>query len=167
MELSQKHRRFLLIDQCLIPTIINFVMNGLIAWLLNRSASTIPIWQGSSVALDLIATAFILPFAICIIVSATITKKVNSGKIAPLPPHQFPNSRWFKRLALFRGLFLGITGVIFGALPIVWALILGQAQPLPVMSYVLFKAVWAALIASLITPLVGWWALANASRKFV
>jgi len=166
MELSQEHRRFLLIDQCLIPTIVNFVMNGLIAWLLNRSASTIPLWQGSSVALDLIATAFILPFAICIIVSATIKSKVLSGKISPLLPNQFPNSRWFKRLALFRGLFLGILGVIFGALPILWALSLGQAQPFPVISYILFKAVWAALIASLITPIVGWWALANASRKF-
>ncbi|MEM8829824.1 MAG: hypothetical protein AAGE96_10755 [Cyanobacteria bacterium P01_G01_bin.19] len=40
------------------------------------------------------------------------------------------------------------------------------------MSFVIFKGFWAAAIAklaegiaSLITPIIGWWALANASRK--
>jgi multisubunit Na+/H+ antiporter MnhG subunit len=65
---------------------------------------------------------------------------------------------------LVRGLFLGILGVIFAAAPIVWALDLGQAQPLAVSSFILFKAVWAALLAMVFTPIVGWWALANASR---
>ena len=165
MRISNEHRRFLLIDQCAMPTLINLVMNGLIAWFINRSASAVPIWGGASVTVDLLATSFLLPFLICVIVSSVVTRKVRSGKISPLPPNHFPISRWFKRTPLMRGLFLGGAGVLFGAVPIVWTLSLGQAQPFAVMSYVTFKAVWAAMIASLVTPIVGWWALANASRQ--
>jgi multisubunit Na+/H+ antiporter MnhG subunit len=56
-----------------------------------------------------------------------------------------------------------VAGVLFAAIPVVWALDLGQAQPFPVSSFIAFKAVWAALLALVVTPLVGWWALANAS----
>jgi hypothetical protein len=63
-----------------------------------------------------------------------------------------------------RGLFLGGAGVLFGAAPIVWALSLGRTQPFPVSSFVVFKAVWAGMLALLVTPVVGWWALASASR---
>jgi hypothetical protein len=45
----------------------------------------------------------------------------------------------------------------------VWALTLGRAEPFPVASFIAFKAVWAALLACVVTPVVGWWALANAS----
>ncbi len=63
-----------------------------------------------------------------------------------------------------RGLFLGTACVLFGAAPVVGALSLGQAQPFPVPAFVAFKAVWAAMLALMVTPVVGWWALASASR---
>ncbi len=166
MNLSQEHRRFLLIEQCAIPTMINLLVNGLIAWLMNFSIENVPIWGGSSVSLDLLATSFLLPFILCLAVSPSIKKKVKSGKLSPLYANQFPIFHWYKRSTLLRGLFLGAMGVIFAGIPIVWTLSLGQAQPFPVMSFVVFKAFWAAAIAFIITPIVGWWALANASRKF-
>jgi hypothetical protein len=43
-------------------------------------------------------------------------------------------------------------------------LTLAQAQPLAVSAFVTFKAAWAAMLALIVTPLIGWWALANASR---
>jgi hypothetical protein len=49
----------------------------------------------------------------------------------------------------------------------VWALHLAEAQPLAVHAFVTFKAVWAAMLALIVTPVVGWWALANASRARV
>ena len=53
---------------------------------------------------------------------------------------------------------------MFGAVPLVWVLTLAQAQPLAVSAFVTFKAAWAAMLALVVTPVVGWWALANASR---
>ena len=164
IELSDRHRRFLLIEQGAIPTAFNFVLNGLIAWALFRSSVAVPLWGESSVGVDLLATAFLLPFLTCIIVSALVTRHVRSGKVPPLPSGQLPHSRWFERSSSMRGLFLGIVCVLFGAAPVVWALSLGQAQPFPVPAFVAFKAVWAAMLALMVTPIVGWWALANASR---
>ena len=164
MELSDRHRRFLLIEQGAIPTVFNFVLNGAIAWALFGSVAAVPLWGESSVGVDLLVTAFLLPFLTCLIVSTLVARQVRSGKVPPLPSGQLPHSLWFQRPAWMRGLFLGAAGVLFGALPLVWALSLGQAQPLPAASFVAFKAAWSALLALMVTPVVGWWALANASH---
>ena len=164
MEFSSRHRKFFLIEQGAIPTLFNLVLNGLIAWALFRSAADVPLWGESSLGMDLLITAFLLPFLTCLIVSAIVTRHVRSGKVPPLALAQLPHSHWFERSSSSRGVFLGAVGVLFGAVPLVWALSLGQAQPFSVPSFVVFKAVWAAMLALMFTPLVGWWALANASK---
>ncbi len=164
MELTDRHRRFLLIEQGAAPAAFNFLLNGLIAWALFRSTTAVPLWGPSSVGVDLLATAFILPFLTCVIVSAIVTRQLRSGKVPPLPPGQLPHSRWFERSSSMRGLFLGTAGVLFGAAPLVWALNLGQARAFPVADFVAFKAVWSAMLALVVTPVAGWWALAHASR---
>ena len=164
MELSDRHRRFLLIEQIAVPTVINLVINGLIAWAVFRSAAAIPLWGESSVGIDLLVTGFLLPFLTCVIISSGVVRQVRSGKVPPLPSSQFPLSRWFERSSSMRGLLLGAAGVLLGAAPIVWALSIGKAQPFPVPSFVVFKAVWAGMLALAVTPFIGWWALASASR---
>jgi sterol desaturase/sphingolipid hydroxylase (fatty acid hydroxylase superfamily) len=164
MTLTDRHRHFLLIEQGLVPVIFNFLLNGLIVWALFRTVELVPLWGKSSVGIDLLVTGFVLPFLTCLIVSTIVSRDFRAGKIPAIPNNQLPLSKWFQRSLLVRGLFLGILGVIFAAAPIVWALDLGQAQPLAVSSFILFKAVWAALLAMVFTPIVGWWALANASR---
>ncbi len=166
MELSNqyRHRRFLLVDMCIIPTGLNLVINGIMAWILNLSSAVIVLWGMPSISIDLVATAFLLPFLTCIIVSKQVANQVRSGKIPPLPPEQFPLVPLFRRSSSMRGFFLGTAGILFGAIPVLWALGLGQAQPFPLLSFVVFKAIWSALLASLVTPVVGWWALASVSR---
>lgn len=163
MEFSKEHRHFLFVEQGAIPTVFNFVLNGLIAWALFRSVATVPIWGESSVGVDLLVTGFLLPFLTCVIVSVLVGKNVTAGKVPRLSSNQLPHSQWFQRSTLVRGLFLGTLGVVFAAVPIVWALSLGNAQAFSVSSFVVFKAVWAALLALAVTPFVGWWALARAS----
>ena len=164
MALSGRHQKFLIIEQGAVPTVFNLALNGAIAWALFRSASGVPLWGESSLGVDLLATGFLLPFLTCLIVSAIVARHVRDGKVPPLREAQLPQTRWFERSALQRGLALGATGVVFGALPLVWVLHLAAAQPLAVSAFVTFKAVWAALLALVVTPVVGWWALANASR---
>jgi hypothetical protein len=164
MDLSTRHRRFLVIEQGAVPTVFNFALNGAIAWLLFRSVADVPLWGESSVGVDLLVTGFLLPFLTCLIVSAIVARHVGAGKVPPLPLAQLPHSRWFERSTWLRGALLGLVGVLFFAVPVVWALSLGQARPFPTGSFVVFKAVWAAMLALLVTPVIGWWALANASR---
>ena len=79
MGLSQRHRRFLLIEQGAIPGVFNVALNGLIAWGLFRSSVAVPLWGESSVGVDLLATGFLLPFLTCVIVSPFVSKQVRSG----------------------------------------------------------------------------------------
>jgi hypothetical protein len=144
MALSDRHQRFLIIEQGAVPTLFNFALNGAIAWALFRSAEHVPLWGESSLGVDLLATGFLLPFLTCLIVSAIVARHVRDGKVPPLRAEQLPNTRWYERSSLLRALALGAAGVVFGALPLVWALQLAQAQPLPVPAFVAFKAVWAA-----------------------
>lgn len=164
MRFSPHHRRFLLVEQGAVPALFNLLLNGAIAWALFRSATAVPLWGESSLGVDLLATAFLLPFLTCVIVSRLVRKQVASGKLPPLPAQQLPHSRWFQRPAAARGAFLGAAGIVFGALPVVGALELASAQPIAVPSFVAYKAVWAAGLALVVTPFVGWWALASASR---
>jgi hypothetical protein len=163
MALSGPHQKFLIIEQGAVPTVFNFALNGAIAWALFRSAEAVPLWGESSLGVDLLATAFLLPFLTCLIVSAIVARHVRDGKVPRLSADQLPHTQWYERSSMKRGLALGAAGVVFGALPVVWALHLASAQPLPVPSFIAFKAAWAALLALVVTPLIGWWALANAS----
>ncbi|EKV03127.1 hypothetical protein Lepto7375DRAFT_5405 [Leptolyngbya sp. PCC 7375] len=166
MSNSLKRRlSLLLVDQGAVPVGINFIANGLISWLLNRSATEIPLWGGSSVGVDLLATSLLLPFLICTLVSPQIIKQMKTGKIQPLPRGQLPIFSWYRRPVWQRGLVLSILGLIFAALPVLWVLTIGQVGAIPAMSFVAFKAVWAMLLAAFVSPVVGWWGLANASEK--
>ena len=165
MQLSPEHRYFLVLHQGIVPSGFNLVLNGLIAWLLFRSASSIPLWGESGMGIDLLATAFLLPFLTCLIVSWLVGGQVRAGKLSPLPERQVPQVGWSHRPVLTRGLLLGAGGVLLGAIPLLVALSLGNAQPFDVGSFIGFKAAWAALLAAVATPLVGWWALAHASRE--
>lgn len=163
MALSEAHRRFLVVEQGAIPTLFNLVLNGAIAWALFRSGSAIPLWGESSVGVDLLATGFLLPFLTCLIVSSLVARQVRTGRVPALAPDRLPHFHWYRRPPLARACALGAAGVVFGAIPVVWALALGNATPMAVPSFIVFKAVWAAMLASIVTPLVGWWALAYAS----
>ena len=165
MELSDRHRHFLRIDQGVVPAIFNVVINGVIAWAILRAHAHVPLWGEPSVGVDLLATGFLLPFLTCLIVSRLIGGQVRNGKLPPLESHQIASRGWHHRSSLQRGLFLGFVGVVFASAPIVAALEIARAQPIALYSFVGFKAIWAGLLAAVLSPLIAWWALASASMS--
>ena len=60
-------------------------------------------------------------------------------------------------------LLIGVIGVIFASGPLVVLLHLAQAAPVPLMSFIAFKAIWAGLFAMVVSPIIAWWALSAAS----
>jgi hypothetical protein len=166
MDLSDRHLHFLRIEQGLISGIINVVINGAIAWALLRSYSEIPLWGETSMGVDLLATAFLLPFISCLIVSRIIRGHVEHGKLPPLSPHQIATHGFHRRAVWVRGLLLGLLGVVFAAGPVVALLALADANPVAMPSFVGYKAVWAGLLAMTLTPILAWWALCDASGRF-
>ncbi len=165
MELSDRHRHFLRIDQGLIPALINVVLNGVIAWAILRAHAEVPLWGDPSVGVDLLATGFLLPLLTCLIVSRIVVGQVRSGKLPPLASDQIGSRGWHHQSILKRGLFLGVIGVLFASAPVVAALEIAQAQPIELYTFVGYKAIWAGLFAAVLTPLIGWWALCSGSMS--
>jgi hypothetical protein len=163
MHLSDRHRSFLIIEQSVFAGIINLVINAVIVWVLMRSHAEIPLWGDVSMGVDLMATGFLLPFFTCIIVSRLTRGQVESGKLPALEPEQIRPLGLHRRSSLVRGLLVGVVGVIFFSTPLVVALDMAQAQPVPFTSFLAFKAIWAGLFAMIISPVIAWWALAAAS----
>lgn len=163
MHLSDRHRSFLIIEQSVFAGIINVVLNGVIAWLLMRSLTEIPLWGETSMGVDLLATGFILPFATCLIVSRLTRSQVESGKLPALERSQIRPLGFHRRSSLVRAIVMGVLGVIFASAPLVVLLDLAQAAPVPLLSFVAFKAIWAGLFAMIVSPIIAWWALAAAS----
>ena len=163
--LAPDHRRFLVIDQGVGPTIFNFLLNAGIAWLMFRSAATVPMWGQSSIAGDTIATAFILPFLTCLIVGKVVAHQVGHGRVRALPEGDLPPSSLAFRASYQKGVLLGIACVVVTAIPVVWLLSQYGLSELQRGHFILFKATFAGILGGLVTPLIGWWALMNVSRR--
>jgi hypothetical protein len=163
--LAAEHRRLLLIDQGIGSVLFNFVFNAGIAWLTVWSLATIPLWGNPSVAVDTIATAFILPFLTAVIVTRLIARQVASGKLPPLPPQRSVVSAWVARSSRGRGARLGVGSIVFAALPVVLVLTFFGPASFDRGSFIWFKAGFAAVLAGIVSPFIAWWALVEASTK--
>lgn len=167
MDLSEPHRRLLIVEQCIGAGIVNVLINAAFVWFLMGSLSRVPLWGDPSMGVDLLATGFILPFATCAIVSRVIRGQVKSGKLARLDPAQIAIRGLHRKSILVRGLLMGAAGLIFAATPLVALLDLAQAQPVSFVSFLVYKSIWAGLFAMVVSPFIAWWALVAASSEAV
>lgn len=161
--LTPQQCRFLLLDNGVGPFVANLLINGMIAWLLYRNATHVPLWGQSSIAGDTIATAFLLPAITCLIVTPLARGRVRTGRVAAVGDGSW---RWVPRNMLWRALLVGLIGLIaltpvtlmvFGALGI------GALSP---WHFVYFKATFAAIEGALVTPFLALWAISEAPAGF-
>jgi len=163
MALSSYHWRFLAIQESAVPALINFVFNGTIAWWLFRSATFVPFSGPSSIAGDTLVTSFLLPLLSCLVITWLIQRGVEHGELRPLVivPEQGWQV-WLSQLRpLRRGVFFGLAGVVLGGVPV--CVVFARLGPPGVSfwAFVWFKAVYAALLAAAVSPLIAWLALAS------
>jgi hypothetical protein len=165
MTLSPEHRRFLIVDQGVGATVINFLLNGGIAWALFHSVAYVPLWGQSSIAGDTFATAFLLPLLTCLIVTRIVHRQVASGHLLPLAvaPKLSAMQLLISLSTLRRGMLLGIGGVVLAALPTVLWFVWAGPSEVSLGSFLWFKASFAAVLAAGVTPLIAWLALASPS----
>lgn len=165
MNLSDQHKLFLMRDQGLVPAFFNIVINGLICWLMFRSVLVLSVWGEGSIAIDLLATALLLPLITCLIVSPLVSKQIRSGKMDALNASHIATAGLARKGLLMRALAIGVFGVFFGALPIVTAVSLTDAGGIAASDYIIFKALWCGMLAMLASPVIAWWAMQNASAS--
>lgn len=145
--------------EVLVGGVSNAFFNGLIAWLLLKSGPALA-WGGEhSFAVDVIATALLLPLIVALIVIPLQRGKMNKGKLQPINlganslvqslADRFPASV-FKSAVLF-----GLLGMcVIAPLTLLGFYLLGVEQ-VPPMNYAIFKGLWAGLMAGvLVIPMV-------------
>jgi hypothetical protein len=145
--------------EILVGGVSNTIFNGIIAWLLLKSGPALA-WGGDhSFAVDVIATAFILPFIVALIVIPLQRGKLNKGKLEPI--HLGAGS-FMQRMAdrlpagTFKSaLIFGLVGMcVIAPLTLLGFYVLGVEQVSP-LSYSIFKGIWAGLMAAvLVVPMV-------------
>jgi hypothetical protein len=162
MALAASHRRFLLVDQSLVPFALNFVLNGAIAYAIFRNAESVPFFGQSSIVGDTLITSFLLPFLTCLIVTGLIAKQVAAGKVLALAsaPHGRLGGFFATRGKAARGALLGVAAVVLLALPMLFVLSAFGVDALTRDSFLWFKAGYAGAIAALAQPAIAWLALA-------
>ena len=145
--------------EALVGGISNMVFNGLIAWLLLKGGAALT-WGGdNSFVVDIVATAFILPFIVALIVIPMHKRKLAKGSIEPMNFGKNSSLQgWVNRLpasTLGNAFCFGIAGMrLVAPIPLA-AFYLGGIEQIPPTNYAIFKGVWAGLMAAvLVIPMV-------------
>ena len=156
MELSPTQRAYVFVACLVIPSVANFVINGLLAWLM-FSEDPLPVWSaGPSAGSDLIGTCFFLPLITCLIVTPLTRRRVHAGLVERLPAEARPGwartlpSATFARALVFGVVTLLVVGSAVGAT--LW--LLGWTE-VGLTSFVFWKAVFSVVLGWLVTPGIG------------
>lgn len=160
--MSPDHRRYLVLEQGLGAALVNFVLNGLIAWAMFRGQSFVPLWGEQSIAGDIVGTTFLLPLLTCLIVTPLASGQIRSGRLAPLgwTPISHPVLRWLPAGTFRRALAMGAICTVVIA-PIAISLVALQITAMSFWRFVAFKAMFAAVLGALVTPIIALWAIAQ------
>jgi hypothetical protein len=161
--LTSAQRRYLVREHVAGSAIFNAVLNAVLGALAFYAFGRAPLWGNPGIALDLVSTAFFLPFLTSVIATPLIGWAVRRGKAEGLAEGalegtligRLPGGPWL------RGAILGGLGMLSFAPPVVGVLALGLGGEgaLSVPAFALLKAVYAGLLAALITPVVALFAM--------
>ena len=145
--------------ECSVNGLTNAFFNGLICWLIVKNSGTITWWGAHNFGYDMLATSFILPFIVTLIVIPTQCRKTAKNKT---PAFRLDTSNTtqailskFPASNMGRAFYFGIIGmVIIGGISLL-ALVLAGVQHFTPLEYSIFKGLWAGLLSAiLVVPMI-------------
>jgi hypothetical protein len=161
--MSPAHKRFLLLEEAVGSIIVNLIINGVIAFLMFRGVSRVPLWGSQSIAGDTVGTTLLLPLFTTLIVTPLARRNVRSGRFEALEwARDVPSAlQWLPAGTFARGVALGLLCMVIVAPLSVGALgALGVTEQ-GFWGFVVFKAVFAAALGAPVTPLIALLAIAK------
>ncbi len=161
--MSPVHRRYLLVDQGIGAGIFNVPVNAGFAWLFFHDFSIVPLWGQQSIGGDTIGTAFILPLLTTLIASRIVRSQVRGGRVPPLAWAETSLGRRVPRWLFVRGALLGLVCIVVAGIPTTRMLAAAGVDQMSFGGFVAFKAIFAGLLAVVVTPLVARAALADSA----
>ncbi|MGH7896111.1 MAG: hypothetical protein ACREQL_15675 [Candidatus Binatia bacterium] len=159
--MSPQHRRYLVFEQGIGAGVVNLALNAAIAWLLFRGAATVPLWGQQSIGGDTIGTTFLLPFITTLIASRIVRGHVRSGRVPALAWSEPSMLRRLPAGLAGRGAVLGLACIVLVGVPATFLLGSAGVGAMTFRGFVAFKALFAAALAMVVTPLIARAALAD------
>jgi hypothetical protein len=153
-------QRYLVLEQGVGSAIFNLFVNAAIAWAMFRGAATVPMWGEQSIGADTIGTTFFLPFLTCLIATRIVRAQVRRGRVPAFAAIPSLVARLPRGTAV-RGAVLGVIGIAAVGVPAAIALSQLGVTEMRFWPFVGFKAVFAAVLAAVVTPVVALYALAS------
>jgi hypothetical protein len=152
-------RRYLLLEHGVGSAVFNFVLNGVIAWLLFRNAVEVPLWGQQSIAGDTIGTTVLLPLLTCLIVTPMVRRHVQARDLGALGQSPTADAllRWLPASTFRRGLCFGAACVVAVAPLAIWGLGVLGISGMSLWHFIGFKAAFAAALAFAVQPLIALW----------
>lgn len=159
--MSPRQRRYLILEQGIGAGVFNVVLNAVIAWAMFRRMDAVPLWGQQSIVGDTLGTSFMLPLMTTLIASRIVYGHVRAGRVTALAwPEAWPGRR-VPRPLYARGALLGALCVVVVGIPATWALAAAPVHEMSLGSFVVFKAIFAGALATVVTPLIARLALAD------
>jgi hypothetical protein len=166
VSVSPTLRRYLLLEHGIGSAVFNFVLNGVIAWLLFRGVADVPLWGQQSIAGDTIGTTLFLPLFTCLIVTPLVRRHLRARDVGAIDwsPTADALLRWLPANTFRRGLRLGAACMLAVAPLAIGTFAALGVTAMPFWSFVTFKAAFAAALALAVQPMIALWVVRSAQQ---
>ena len=136
-----------------ISVVFNAVLSAAFAWFGFRGVSEVPLMGAQGMVVDLLPTTFMITFMTANIETLLTRKRMRAGTLAPLLPA--PGAwAWLPRPWLWRALVLALLATAVAVPAMAGLFLLLGIEGLPFHIFVVYKLVYSALLALLVTPLI-------------
>ncbi|MEM7802579.1 MAG: hypothetical protein AAF633_25525, partial [Chloroflexota bacterium] len=165
--LSADQRKFIRQSFIVSPFVINFVINGLLAWLTYRGRDFIPIWREDGSVADIVLTIFLISFLSTFVVIPLMRQSIEQGDQDSVSWSRsdiwwlswIPKNRWLMANALGVASVFLFGGLLLGALALFGIDGMGSGATIG------FKAIYAGVLAAIVTPIIALATLADISQE--
>jgi hypothetical protein len=139
---------------------VNFAINWAIAWAVFHGMASVPLQGDLSIANDTIGTTFFLPFLTTLFASPAVRGHVRRGRVPAWP---WGDGAWRRvpRRLVVRGALFGVVCVVLVGIPTAHALGAAGVTAMDLRGFLAFKALFAAVLAVVVTPFIARAALAD------
>jgi hypothetical protein len=139
----------------------NAFFNGLACWYLIKDKGDLVWWGAHSFGVDILATAFILPWIVALIIIPLQKVKLRKGKTTTWDTNNHPQhfmyfiAKKMPQKLWLNAILFGLIGMLFIAPLILLILFLAGAETFTAAQYTVVKGVWTGVLAAtLTTPMI-------------
>ena len=168
--LNTQQKRFLILEQSLMPGLFNFAINAWFVSFLLDGHADLPLFtsQGSNVLVDTLATLFLLPAITCLIVTPLVASIVR--KRAQLRTKKaratYPFIKFLPANLWGRSGIIGLVAMIlFTPFALLGVVVVFGGYPISVDAYIWYKGAYAAVVSAIIGPMIAWASVCDQSAR--